>query len=142
MTKFRLWFKSNAKTAFIAFLLGFVAAALTVPQPASALELNAAWRCRELGLASTEADTIRLAPLNGQVMSLPGAYMIWENTGNPISVRRFYNGVAETNWISIPTGQSIIIPAPPGYQIASEWTHVLAFKGAAGDTVKYLPMDR
>jgi hypothetical protein len=68
--------------------------------------------------------------------------MIWEKSGNAISARRFYDGVAETNWLSIPAGQSLVIPAPPGFRISTTWTQVLAFKGTAGDTIQYLPMDR
>ena len=136
------WIKANAKVVFIAFTIGFILAVFTAPKPAAAMELNAAWRCRVNGLASTDGDTIRLSPLDNSVMRLPNAYMVWEKSGNPVSVRRFYDGVAETNWIAIPDGQSLVIPAPPGYLIGTTWTHVLSFKGAIGDTILYLPMDR
>lgn len=142
MTKFRLWFKGNAKTAFIAFLLGFMAAALTVPQPASAMELNSAWRVRIMALPAAGNDTINLSPLNGSVMSLPNAYMVWSKSGAACGIRRFFNGTRETHWIGIPEAQSLVIPAPSGRSVAGVWTHEIGFSGTVGDTILYLPLDR
>lgn len=145
MTKFRLWFRSNFKLVFISFLIGFAVAAVTVPQPASALELNAAWPCLQEALTSGAAVKVYVASDDStEVRNLPTAYMVWEKHGNEINVRRFYSNVAETNWIGIPAGQSIIIPAPPAFKRtgSTAWWHKMAFYGAAGDTILYLPMKK
>jgi hypothetical protein len=142
MSSFLAWVKQSRVLLVVIAALLLVIVGMAIAPPASAMELNAAWRCRQLVLASGAADTVRITPLNGEVMSLPTAYMIWEKHGNEANVRRWFNGTVENNWIGIPQGQSIVIPAPEAQKISTSWYHVLSFYGAAGDTVLYLPMDR
>jgi hypothetical protein len=149
MNNFADWVKNNRVllTIIIGLMLIIVGMAIA-PSKASALELNAAREVLEEGLAGTTPELLFIsAPdsvSSNAVMSLPNAYMVWELVGNPIQIRRFYANVAETNWIAIPDGQSLIIPAPPPFKRTGSvaWWHKMAVKGAASDTVKYLPMDR
>ena len=116
-----------------------------IASEALALDLNFAWRAREEGITSGAAQKIYLAAADStNSMRLPTAYLIWEKSGNPIRVRRFYENVAETVWIDIPEGQSLVIPAPPAYRRtgSTAWWHKMAFVGTAGDTIKYLPLDK
>lgn len=137
------WIRANAKVVFISFTIGFILAVFTAPKPAAAMELNAAWQVLREGITATTPQKVYIAAEDStRSNTLPSAYMIWEKSGNPIKVRRFYANVAETNWIDIPDGQSLVIPAPPAYRRtgSTAWWHKMAFIGAAGDTVLYLPM--
>jgi len=146
MAKFVAWCKeSRLLLVVIAALLLIIVGMALAPSPASALDLNYAWLCREEGLAGATPELVYLAPIDStNAMRMPGAYMIWEKSGNPVAIRRFYANTAETVWIQIPEGQSLVIPAPPPYKRtgSTAWWHKFAFKGAAGDTIQYLPMDR
>jgi hypothetical protein len=143
MTKFRAWVKQNSVLlVIIAALLLIIVGMSIAPPKASALELNSAWRVRIMVLPAAGNDTINLSPLNGAVMSLPSAYMVWSKTGTACGIRRFFDGTRETNWIGIPEAQSLVIPAPSGRNISGTWTHEIGFSGTVGDTILYLPMDR
>ena len=118
---------------------------LGISECAYALELNAARPVKQEGLAGATPELVYYADGDStNVFALPSAYLIWEKVGNPIEIRRFYANVAETEWIAIPDGQSFLVPAPPAFKRtgSTAWWHKMAFKGAASDTIKYLPMDR
>jgi hypothetical protein len=136
------WEKKVVYGGFV--ILGFLILGGIASQ-ALALDLNGARAVREEGLAGTTPELVYYADVDStNAMRMPTAYLIWEKVGNPIEIRRFYNNVAESYWIAIPDGQSFVVPAPPMFKRtgSTAWWHKLAFKGAASDTVKYLPMDR
>jgi hypothetical protein len=143
LAQFKAWLVQNRilLVMILALLLIIVGMALTAPK-AQALDLNSAWRIRIMVLPAAGNDTINLSPLNGSVMSLPNAYMVWSKSGAACGIRRFFDGARETHWIGIPEGQSLVIPAPMGRNIAGTWTHEIGFSGTAADTILYLPMDR
>lgn len=116
-----------------------------IASQAFALDLNAARPIREEGLGGTTPELVYYAYEDSTNMrALPTAYLIYEKVGNPVKVRRFYSNVAETYWIDIPEGQSLVIPAPPAFKRtgSTAWWHKMAFMGASGDTIKYLPLDK
>lgn len=121
---------------------------LGIFESAFALDLNAAGKTRAIAgadFSATTADTIRFSPAGNDSASfrhLPTAYMVWTPLGQAFGVRRFYNGTAESVWSMVPEGQSLTIPAPPGYLISGDATHVLAFKGTVTDSVLILPLYR
>ena len=144
----REWWKSliwEKKVVYSGMAILCLLILFGIASKASALELNAARPIREEGLGGTTPELVYYAYDDSTNMrALPTAYLIYEKVGNPIKVRRFYANVAETYWIDIPDGQSIVIPAPPAFKRtgSTAWWHKMAFLGASGDTVKYLPMDK
>lgn len=90
---------------------------------------------------------IRVAPGSNQVSValvansylLPDAYTIYSgDASEDFYVRRVFNGVAETYWMKVPAGKSILLPAPEPSQNGSQFQHLIQFAGHA-DTLYVFP---
>ena len=70
---------------------------------------------------------------------LPSAYTIYDgDSTEDFYIRRVFNGSAETYWMRIPAGQSILIPAPEPTLSGSYYQHTLQFAGHT-DTLYIFP---
>lgn len=144
MDKWSSWPWEKKAVVIALVVLGFLIF-IGFMESAQALELNSAWWARQEGITSTTPQKIYVAAADStNHRDLPTAYLIWEKSGNPIKIRRFYDNVAESVWIDIPEGQSLVIPAPPPFKRtgSTAWWHKMAFIGAAGDTIDYLPLNK
>ena len=126
--------------AFIVAVLILIAVVIA-STPVQASELVAARPA--LKFIPTFADTFMVSIPPGQSAgTLPSAYLFYSRDGSLFSFRRWYDGAPETNWIDVPAGSSMTIPAPSPFLYENHWHHIFAIDGAQTDSVTVIPLDR
>ena len=70
---------------------------------------------------------------------LPSAYTVYNgDVTEDFYIRRVFNGSAETYWMRIPAGNSILVPAPEASFSGGYYQHTLQFAGHT-DTLYIFP---
>ena len=75
------------------------------------------------------------------ISGLPTSYTVYAKAqDDDFYLKRFFAGVKETDWIYVPAGKSLLVPAATPVYAGGVWRASFSFTGvAAGDTIFILP---
>jgi len=102
---------------------------------AAALDLSAG----RPAIVVTTAETEKIVAIETYAYQLPNAYTMYSTSATDAwYFKRNFDGTADTVWVEVPAGTSMLVPAPTPADSSAGFYHQLFFSGHS-DTLVILP---